>query len=260
MKIGLSMLYCLGRPFSELLEQLRKTDAEHVELPDQGYHAFDGNRIAALSKIVKAKNLKVSVHAPFVDINIASLDPFIRKSMLKRLKKSIALSSKLDPTVWVFHPGLESSIGHFYPDLDWKMNLKSVRELLETAKTENVKIVIENCPDPFPFLLKTAKDFMRFYDELGDSGLDLTIDVGHASINNQIFEFLKHFPNKIVHAHLHDNRGSFDDHLGIGHGNIRWEEVIQAFKRADFKGTLTVESAENVQESLQILRELVRNS
>jgi len=256
-KIGLSMLYCLGQPFSYLLKELRKVQVESVEVFDEGYHAFNGRRVRAVKKIAQERGLQVTVHSPLADVNIASPAGSFREAVLKRLKRSILLSSQLDASLWVFHPGLRTGISHFYPNQDWELNLKSVHELKDTAEQCSINISIENCPEPFPFLLRSVTDFCRFYAELGETDIGLTLDVGHANTNNQIYEFIDEFPERIVHTHLHDNRGDFDNHLGIGDGNIDWPRVIKAFKSIDYKRTLLIEAEKNVEESLRKLRTLI---
>ena len=257
MKIGLSMLYCLGQPFAYLLRELKKVEVESVEIFDEGYHAFNGRRIRAVEKIAQKRGLQVTVHSPLVDVNIASPVDAFRRAVLKRLKGSIRLSSQLGARLWVFHPGLRTGISHFYPDQDWNLNLRSVRELNDTAEQCGIDISIENCPEPFPFLLKSVTDFSRFYEELGQADIGLTLDIGHANTNNQIYEFIGKFPDRIVHTHLHDNHGDFDNHLGIGDGNIDWPRVIKAFKSIDYRGTLLIESEKSIEESLRKLETLL---
>lgn len=259
MKVGLSTLYCLGQPFSVLLRQLETVDMENIEFIDDRNHTFDEARVESLKKIVKEKGFATSVHAPFIDINIASPSKPIRTAVLARLKRSIQFSSELGSTLWVFHPGLQTGISHFAPGLDWQVNLESVRELLSASQEFGVNITIENGLHPLPFLMRTADDFTRFYKDLGETSLGLTLDVGHANVNSQINEFFEKLPEKIVHAHLHDNHGRTDEHLGLGDGNINWSKIVRAFRKISFKGTLVVESEKNVEESIERLRALITN-
>ncbi len=258
MKIGLSMLYCLGQPFSHLLKELRKVQVENVEVLDEGYHTLSGRRVRAMSKIAQERELQVTVHSPFADVNIASPVDTFREAVLKRLKRSILLSSQLDANLWIFHPGVRTGISHFYPDQDWQLNLRSVHELKNAAKQCGIEISIENCPEPFPYLLRSVTDFSRFYDELGETDIGLTLDIGHANTNNQIYDFIQKFPERIVHTHLHDNHGDFDSHLGIGDGSIDWPRVVKAFKSIDYKGTLLIESEKKIEESLRKLKTLLQ--
>lgn len=257
MKIGLSTLFCFEQPFTTMLKYLETIDVENIELIDDGQHAFNESRIKTLKETVKKRGFETSVHAPFMDVNIASFSKSARASAMLRLKQSIQYSSELGSRYWVFHPGLQTDVGQFSPALDWKTNLESVREIIDFAEKFGITATIENGLHPLPFLLKTADDFLRFYEDFGETSIGLTLDIGHANVNNQIDCFFEKLPEKIVHAHLHDNHGKFDEHLGLGDGNVDWQKTVRTFKRISFKGTLVIESTKNVEESIQRLKELI---
>jgi sugar phosphate isomerase/epimerase len=255
MKIGLSTLFCLGEPFQSLVRRLREVDVRYVELLDEGLHRLENERIKTLKKIAESKDLKLTLHSPFADINIAAPNPVLRKTILKLQKKSILHASQLGCQVWVFHPGLRTGISFFYPDKDWQLNLESVRILLKFARKHDVEIAIENVPEPYPFLMKNVEDFSRFYNELGED-IGLTLDVAHANLNDEIQEFITHFSDKFVHVHVSDNEGVHDSHLGIGYGNIDWERVAEMMKKVGYGNIVVLESVDHVKESLETLRRL----
>jgi len=254
-EIGLSMLFCLGESFSSLLKNLREVDVRHVEIVDEGSHALKSRRIKSLKKVAASHDLDFVVHAPFAGINIAVPSLVLRRTILKRLEKSIFYAGQLDCRLWLFHPGLQTGVSHFYPGRDWQLNLDSVRTLLKIARKEGVEIAIENVPDPYPFLMKNVQDFSRFYDELDDD-IGMVLDIAHANLNHQIQDFIRQFPEKIVHIHVSDNDGAHDLHLGIGYGNIDWESVAKEIKKIEYGNNIMLESTEHVEESLQTLRKL----
>ncbi len=254
-EIGLSMLYCLDEPFKKMTEYLIKAETAYVEIVDDGFHALNKRRVSVLKNIGESYGLKYSVHAPFVDINIASPSKPLLKAMLTRLEKSISYASDLNAYAWVFHPGLKTGVSMFYPGMDWLQNLKSVRLLLKIADDYGVKIVIENVPEPYPFLMKSVEDFIKFYEEINE-GIGLVFDVGHANLNGQIERFLKVFAEKIAHVHAHDNRGKSDQHLGIGYGNIDWNNVANLLRQISYDKPIIIESVEHIDESIRKLRQL----
>jgi sugar phosphate isomerase/epimerase len=254
-EIGLSMLFCLGEPFPSLLKHLQEVDVSHIEICDEGSHTLNSRRVKALKKVTDAQDLDLVVHAPFAGINIAIPIPVLRRTTLKRLEKSIIYASQLDCRLWLFHPGLQTGVSHFYPGMDWQLNMDSVRTLLKIARKEGVEIAIENVPEPYPFVIKNVQDFSRFYDELNDD-IGIVLDVAHANLNHQIQDFLRQFPKKIVHMHVSDNDGVQDLHLGIGYGTIDWESVAKEIKKAEYGNIIMLESIEHVKESLQTLRKL----
>jgi sugar phosphate isomerase/epimerase len=253
-EIGLSMLYCLGEPFRKMAEQIAKAKTTYIELVDDGLHALDKKRVAALNSIKQSYDTKYTVHAPFVGINIALPSSPLLNATLKRMKKSIVNAGALDCEMWVFHPGLKTATSMFYPGMDWVRNLDSVRLLFRFARDHGVKTCVENIMEAF--VMKNVEEFKRFYSEV-DEEIGLALDTGHANVVGQLEGFLAEFSDKIVHVHAHDNHGESDEHLGVGYGNIDWNMVAERLRRAFFDKVVIVESVEHIEESMQTLRRLL---
>ena len=249
------MLYCLNEPFKSMLKRLSEVPVKHIEVPDEGLHTLNKGRVKALKKEAEAHNLDFVVHAPWAGINIATPSPTVRHAVLKRLTKSIVLAGQLDCSLWLFHPGSRTGLSHFYPGKDWQLNLESVRALLRVARKEDVKIAIENTPEPFPSLMKSVDDFHRFYEDLDDD-IGVVLDVAHANLNNQIQDFIEQFSGKIVHMHVSGNDGASDLHLGIGHGNIDWKKFAKLTKDVDYGNLIVIESTDHITESIRTMRRL----
>lgn len=115
---------------------------------------------------------------------------------------------------------------------------------------------MENLPEKYQFLMKTPRDFIRFYNQTGLNGIGIVLDTGHANLEGQIQSFLREIPNKITHVHISDNNGQTDEHLGLGYGSIDWEQFVKTLKEIGFSGTVLTESVFNAEETLQTLKEL----
>ena len=255
-KIGLSMLYCLGEPFNKMVQRLATVETPYVEVIDDGLHTLDKKRVSTLKEAGKSHGIKYTVHAPFADINIASPSKPMLNTSLKRLRQSMAYANALNAQLWVFHPGVKTGISMFYPGEDWKQNIESIRLLHKTAEEHGVKIAIENVPEQYYFVMKTVEDFAKFYKET-NLNIGLVLDVGHANLNGQIELFLRTFAGKIAHIHVSDNMGEMDQHLGIGYGKINWQRFAETLKETAYDKTVIVESVEHVEESLRKLKQLL---
>jgi sugar phosphate isomerase/epimerase len=254
--IGLSMLHCLGEPFSSLCKRLQRVPVRHIELVDDGWHTLRQERVRELKEIGDSQDLAFTLHAPFASINIAAQAQESRNFFLRRLEKSMSFAQRLNCNLMVFHPGWRTGISSFYPGLDWKTNIKSVRKLLELSKKYDVNLLLENCPEPYGFLVKNVEQFSRFFTELGEN-IKLALDVGHSNINGQTRRFINAFGKKIAHIHAHDNDGKHDLHLGVGHGTVNWQQFAMDIKKIGYKGIVSIESFNDVQESIGKLEKLL---
>jgi sugar phosphate isomerase/epimerase len=255
-KIGLSMLYMLSEPFTKMIKQLETAPTQYIEVVDDGTHQLNKKRVAALNDAAKSFNLHYSVHAPFTDLNVASISKPIRDASMKRLVRSMQFAVDLDAYLWVLHPGSRSSLADFYPKADWKQNLQSIISLHEEASELGLQVAMENLPAKYMFLMKTPQDFQQFYTETGLTDIGIVLDTGHANLEGQIEPFLQQLPDKIFHIHVSDNHGVIDEHLGLGYGKIDWQAFARRVKAAGFSGTVLAESAHNVEETVQRLKHL----
>ena len=255
-KVGVSMLYCLGEPFNRMVKRLGTLETRNMEILDDGTHELDKKRIAMLKEAAKSYSLEYSLHAPFADINIASpIKPMLNTAM-KRLKQSIAYANALDAKLWVFHPGQQTGIGQFYPGADWKQNSQSIQELYEISEEYGVNIALENLPAKYWFLMNTPQEFAKMYKET-NLPIGIVLDLGHANLENQIEPFFSQLADKIIHIHASDNDGLDDQHFGIGEGNIDWSWFGQTLKKIGYDKNVIVESTVNVPESIQKLKQLL---
>lgn len=251
MKVGLSSLFIIREPFETLLSTMPKYDVKYWEIFDDGLHALNKKRSKILSELKSSYDTEYTVHAPVTDTNIASMDPMIRRAVLKRLENSLIYSGMLESRVWVFHPGWHTGLSFAYPGKDWQINLESTRKLAKVARDIRVEIAIENFFEPF--LLKDADDLELFFSEV--EGVYLTLDTGHANMMGQLNELLERFANIIKNIHAHDNDGSSDDHLAIGDGNINWDRFFGLLAKIRYDGHFSIEAASSrsVDKTLEIL-------
>ncbi len=261
MKLGLSLLFLLGKPLKKALSVVPRAVEEGVqviELVDEAFHSLSGKKLSLVADALSCFDLSIAVHGPFVDVNIGSPYEPMRRFALRRHFRSMEAAAKIGASSWIFHPGLRTGVTYYYPGVEWHKTIQSIREIYRKADELGITALLENGTEPVPFVLKKVEDFERLLSELGgDVDLKLAFDVGHANLNGQIQDFIRAFPGLIEHVHVHDNDGKSDLHLGLGKGTVNWPEVIRALKESGYNGPLVVESVEDVWESLAFLRSLL---
>jgi sugar phosphate isomerase/epimerase len=255
-KVGVSMLYCLGEPFNRMVQRLGKVETRYVEIVDDGTHALDKKRIAALKEAAKSYDLQYSLHAPFADINIASPSKTMLAASIKRLRQSMISASAMDAKLWVFHPGAKTGISQFYPGAEWKQNTESIKKISATAEELGLNVALENLPAKYYFLMSTPEEFARFYRET-NLPVGITLDLGHANLEGQVEPFFNQVADKIVHIHASDNDGSDDQHLGIGKGKIDYNWFKQTLNKIGYDKTVIIESITDSLDSLKKLKQIL---
>jgi sugar phosphate isomerase/epimerase len=256
MELAVSTLFCLHKPLEDALPEILRCETRCIELVDAGPHTLNQARVERLLEARSSYDLSYALHSPFADINIAADDPFIREALLRRLETSVRWASALGAEILVFHPGNSTAVERFSPGSAWGHNIESIRRLLRYADDYGVKAMVENVPEPFPYVLKSVDDFQRFFNELGGDA-KMVLDVAHANLRGEIIEFVRRFSGKIGHVHVSDNDGDADTHIQIGRGSIDWDETISTLKESKYDGWVTVESYNGVDESLRFLKRLM---
>ena len=253
MELAVSTLHLLDKPLEEILPNLIKLSVKNVEIADSGHHSLNPKRVSRLQEISSSYDIRFSIHAPYADTNLSADDDLIREWILKRIRATIRFADELNAKAVVIHPGWTTATDRFMKGRAWELNLRSVNWLLRYAEEYGVPLLIENVPEPTPYLLIRVEDFELFFEEL-DFWIGMVLDIGHSNLINQTTDFLSMFNERIKHIHISDNNGAEDQHLAIGKGEINWETSFEAVNKSGFSNWVVVESYNGVDESLDYLR------
>lgn len=238
----------MGQPFKTLLRIIGSSGIRNWEIVDEDTLRLNERRAKSLQKLKRKLDLTYTVHAPFEDLNIATLNMRRRETTLTALQRSIELAAKIDAEVWVVHPGLYSGLSWAYPRRQWDLNLEAIEILGEKARLLGMNIAVENMPR-HSFILGSCRDLELFLAERSVSRSKLTFDIGHANTYNQVNEFLRQFSDRIFHVHLHDNHGECDEHNVIGQGTVPWSALKGSLAKKSFQGLMVIESVKGTLES-----------
>ena len=255
-KLAASTLHLLHQPLSEILHKLIYLNTKNIEIADSGYHALNPRLVEQLQEIRASYDLEFSIHAPYADTNLSADDDLIREWILKRIRYSIRFANELEAKCVVIHPGWTTATDRFMKGRAWELNIRSLHWLQKYSQEYGVPLLIENVPEPTPYLLITTNDFELFFsDEQID--MRMVLDIAHANLQSQVYDFLQDFGDKIDHIHVSDNRGSKDQHLPIGEGSINWERVMTSIRKIGFDGWIVIESYRDIDKSIKYLNSFI---
>jgi len=179
--------------------------------------------IASLRERLDALSLEPIVHGAVYDVNIASLNPLIRKASIRQTVESIRFAGKLGARILVIHPGrLPKDFPAEYLRNSRINLLTSLNVMARIAGRVGVMLAIENSSKGRAHrLVASPREHLYIVNKLASSHVGALLDVGHAHTwGLDIGEYIRSLGDHLVLVHLHDNRGGADEHLALGKGTL----------------------------------------
>ncbi|WP_067048354.1 sugar phosphate isomerase/epimerase family protein [Methanofollis ethanolicus] len=212
--VGASTYCLMDRPLVEALEALARAVPLVEILSDSSHSLF------SCADVCTSFDLRYTVHAPTSDLNIATPNERMREASVQIIADLAVICDEIGAERLVIHPGFCMERGV------WAASeaalLSSLSDLSRLQEGAAVTFAIENmgswscCHFRDPGLLPV----------LDDLGLGFALDVGHACLTGTLDAFLRE--GRPVHLHLHDNRGTMDEHAACGSGCIDFSAVRSA--------------------------------
>ena len=250
MKIGVSTLALYPQPIKEVLDCLETRNIDFCEIINEyPYDEIDED-------ILESYTVKVTVHAPLSDINLASHNQSIRKSSITEVKKSMDRAVKWNAELVVVHPGSMPVMGRKIQKTIFQYNLESLSELSSYAKDCGVSMCVENMPVIDGLLFQDLRELNSL---LVDINAHMTLDIGHAHNSGFSAEDMFLYP-LIKHIHLSDNDGTWDQHNALGSGSIDFDLFFKSLYDVKYDGILMVEvkNTNDVIKSLEFLKTMIK--
>ncbi len=200
--------------------------------------SLDKNQCIETAQTLKDAGLKVTFHAPFVDLRPGALDDQIRKTSLDRIRQVFDLTPYFQPLKIVCHPSFDD---RYYVDCDdlWLENSVNFwRQLIPLAKDGGTIIALENVYEKEPHILR------RLFEMLASDQVCFCFDTGHFNVFSYapLKTWMEQMGRYIGHLHLHDNFGKFDEHLPVGAATFPFDQFFAALKALKVKPTITLEA------------------
>ncbi|MGZ4916871.1 MAG: sugar phosphate isomerase/epimerase family protein [Halobacteriota archaeon] len=200
-------------------------------------------KIDMLTKLKKEYTLTYTMHAPFCSVNLASINPSIRKASVSEILNSIHYASTLGCKLIVVHPGIISyprSLSKFRR-IAKENELDSFLQICERAEQRKLLVCVENMPRLPPAFKEswTGDEMIKIVDACASPYVQIALDVGHCNTTDiPIPSIIERFDKHIKHVHIHDNDGMRETHSIVGQGSINWWSVITALKGVGYQGFL----------------------
>jgi sugar phosphate isomerase/epimerase len=244
----------VDRPF-DWAYQLEDLGYSGWEIVNEGRQRLTPENQAEAKQIAETTDLVITIHLPYSDLNLASMNQPIWEETVRQMKACLSLASDF-ARLAVVHPGHLSPLGMQMPDAAWSQNITGIRQICDHAADLDMKIAVENMVNMPALLGRHPEEIAGILETVDRENVGFIFDVGHANTNGNVENFLK-LKDIIIHAHMHDNRGERDEHLPVGNGTVPWNKVAAGLK--DYKGRIVTESRslEEGQRSVNRLKKLM---
>lgn len=178
----------------------------------------------------------ISMHAPSAIGDLSAPNETEREETVLACQRALDAAMLMGAKIITFHPAsIEGE--HAESEERWPSLNETLREICGYAEDRDIKIAIENFPEPF-----FGCNPIEMYDKLAEldiPNVGMCLDLGHAFVGGYLTNALENFGDKIFSVHASDNRGTVDEHLPPGQGNLPWRQVFQGLQR--YNGPLVVE-------------------
>ena len=172
------------------------------------------------------------LHAPFAELCPAAIDPLVRAVTRRRFLQAAALAKRYGAEKMVVHSGFIPLV--YYPEWFAPQSAAFWRVFLNDV--DGLTLCVEN-------VMETSPDALRqIAEQVNDPRLRICFDVGHAFCQSgELAPWLDALAPYISHVHLHNNHGSFDEHLGLPDGTLDIAAVIRQLEALAPQATYTLE-------------------
>ena len=172
------------------------------------------------------------LHAPFAELCPAAIDPLVREVAKRRYLQAAALAKRYGAEKMVVHSGFIPLV--YYPEWFAPQSAAFWREFLNDV--DGLTLCVEN-------VMETSPDALRqIAEQVNDPRLRICFDVGHAFCQGgELAPWLDALAPYSSHVHLHNNHGTFDEHLGLPDGTLDMAAVIRQLEALAPQATYTLE-------------------
>ena len=227
----------VDRPFDWAYE-LEDLGYSGWEIVNEGRQKLTAENRAEAMAIAETTNLVITIHLPYSDLNLASMNQPIWEETVRQMKSCLDLACEFSRLA-VVHPGHLSPLGMQMPDAAWTQNILGLQQICDHAAELDMRIAVENMVNMPALLGRRPEEIVGILETVDRENAGFILDVGHANTNGNVEDFLK-LKKLVIHAHIHDNHGERDEHLPVGFGTVPWSKVASALE--DYEGRMVTES------------------
>jgi sugar phosphate isomerase/epimerase len=202
-------------------------------------------------------NPKLTLHAPFMDLNPGAIDPMVRSVTQVRFRQLLTVAAILKPRSAVFHAAYDRWRYSGRRDVWLDYSVDTWYKVMDSASKIGLRVAVENVFDEDPEALQ------MLIEKINNPDFGFCFDTGHFNIFSSVtmerwFEVLGRY---LVEVHLHDNDGTSDAHWALGRGKVDFDKFFALLNVHSPMPVFTIEAhdKDDVEKSLERVKTLFNN-
>ncbi|MGQ4872669.1 MAG: sugar phosphate isomerase/epimerase family protein [Promethearchaeia archaeon] len=201
-------------------------------------------------------NITKQVHAPYIDINLASHNVWIREASIECYEYIAKICKKIGSKIYTIHPGSTRYLKNYNKKINFSKLFQSVNYLLEKISYLDLIVCIENMQKKTG-ILTTLEEILYFFNNINRNDIFFTWDTSHSwTCNVDVGELWGELHDKIKNIHLVDNFSKNSDiHPALGTGKINFNEIFEILNQYNYSGSIVLEigSVKNLKGSIEFV-------
>jgi sugar phosphate isomerase/epimerase len=220
-----SLVFCDETKFDTVLPLCKKYDCG-IEVQSLCYPSYLATHPDAIEHHIEGLCgvHEIALHGPFHDLCPGSNDELIRDVTKIRFEFAYEMACKVNATSIILHHGYVPKTSSYS---GWLKRVTAFWNDFLDGKSDHIRFHVENVLELDPDLISDVISGIR------RETVNICLDIGHAYCNSKVpvTKWIEHLNDKIGYVHLHDNNGEYDEHLGLGEGNL---PIFEVCKLLDF--------------------------
>mgnify|MGYP001592514849 FL=1 len=203
-------------------------------------------------------NPKLTLHAPFMDMNPGAVDPMVRSATQVRFRQLVNVAAILKPRAAVFHAAYDRWRYSGRKDVWLDYSIETWRKVMDSASRTGLRVAVENVFDEDPEALR------MLIEKIDSPDFGFCFDTGHFNIFSTVpmEKWFQALGRHLIEVHLHDNDGTADSHWALGRGTVEIEKFFSLMNSHAPVPVFTIEAhdKDDIETSLNRVRTLMKNS
>lgn len=227
------------------------------------------HKLSDYKNILNQAGLRNTLHTTMYDINLATLNPYLKDANIACYKKYLDIAEQLESEVIVVHGGelfsefVNSPLKDDFMEIAEIHLCESVAELAEYGQKKDVKVALENSPPTSKGvrMVFNPENHIKILERINHSNAGALLDFAHAFLFRlDLSDYLQKIKPYLFEIHAHNNFGEEDDHFGLSKGSIDYQPILQLQGVQGVPFIMEIESYQQVMETLEWLTRLRFNS